>query len=140
MYTAELFAMANDPKAVKEVFLNNVTLSIEDDAPGCIDLDAEKERLSTIWDLAHLPMRELVARTGLVADCFCKAGGVPLRLCRTGAAKSARAPHTSDSCWPSTSGCCEAAAMTKISPGDRFGHWTGAGPLKGAALLLHLPL
>ena len=65
MYTAELFAMANDPKAVKEVFLNNVTLSIEDDAPGCIDLDAEKERLSTIWDLAHLPMRELVARTGL---------------------------------------------------------------------------
>ena len=44
MYTAELFAMANDPKAVKEVFLNNVTLSIEDDAPGCIDLDAEKER------------------------------------------------------------------------------------------------
>ena len=28
MYTAELFSMANDPKAVKEVFLNNVTLSM----------------------------------------------------------------------------------------------------------------
>ena len=71
MYTAELFAMANDPKAVKEVFLNNVTLSI--------DLDAEKERLSTIWDLAHLPMRELVARTGLSQTAFAKQAGVPLR-------------------------------------------------------------
>ena len=79
MYTAELFAIANDPKAVKEVFLNNVTLSIEDDAPGCIDLDAEKERLSTIWDLAHLPMRELVARTGLSQTAFAKQAGVPLR-------------------------------------------------------------
>ena len=64
MYTAELFAMANDPKAVKEVFLNNVTLSIEDDAPGCIDLDAEKERLSNI---------------GLSQTAFAKQAGIPRR-------------------------------------------------------------
>lgn len=77
MYTAELFNMAADPAASREVFLNSVTLSIPDDADGCVDLDAEKAKLSTVWDLAHLPMRELVARTGLVADCFCKAGGHP---------------------------------------------------------------
>lgn len=66
MYTtAELFTMATDPAASREVFLNNVTLSIPDDADGCIDLDAEKTKLSRIWDLAHLPMRELVASTGL---------------------------------------------------------------------------
>lgn len=79
MYTAELFAMASDPKPVKEVFLNNVTLSIPEDAAGCVDLDAEKARLSTIWDLAHLPMRELVARTGLSQTAFAKQAGVPLR-------------------------------------------------------------
>lgn len=79
MYTAELFAMANDPKAVKEVFLNNVTLSIEDDAAGCVDLDAEKERLSNIWELAHLSMRALVTRTGLSQTAFAKRAGIPLR-------------------------------------------------------------
>ena len=79
MYAAELFAMANDPKVVKEVFLNNVTLSIPEDAAGCVDLDAEKARLSTIWDLAHLPMRELVAHTGLSQTAFAKQAGVPLR-------------------------------------------------------------
>lgn len=46
---------------------------------GCIDLDAEKARLSTIWDLAHLPMRELVARTGLSQTAFAKQAGVPRR-------------------------------------------------------------
>lgn len=66
MYTtAELFIMAADPEASRAAFLNSITLSVPDDASGCIDLDAEKARLSTIWDLAHLPMRELVARTGL---------------------------------------------------------------------------
>ena len=79
MYAAELFAMANDPKVVKEVFLNNVTLSIPEDVAGCVDLDAEKARLSTIWDLAHLPMRELVAHTGLSQTAFAKQAGVPLR-------------------------------------------------------------
>lgn len=93
MYTAELFAMANDPKAVKEVFLNNVTLSIEDDAPGCIDLDAEKERLSTIWDLAHLPMRELVARTGLSQTAFAKQAGRPAAHCAGLVRRKARVPH-----------------------------------------------
>ena len=80
MYTtAELFAMATDPEASRAAFLNNVTLSIPDDAAGCVDLDAEKARLSTIWDLAHLPMRELVASTGLSQTAFAKQAGVPRR-------------------------------------------------------------
>lgn len=80
MYTtAELFIMASDPAASREAFLNSVTLSVPDDASGCIDLDAEKERLSVIWDLAHLSMRELVARTGLSQTAFAKQAGVPLR-------------------------------------------------------------
>lgn len=80
MYSnAELFVMASDPKAVKEIFLNSVTLSVEDDASGCVDLDAEKERLSTIWELARLPMRELVGRTGLSQTAFAKRAGIPRR-------------------------------------------------------------
>ena len=80
MYTtAEFFIMAADPAASREVFLNSVTLSIPDDAAGCVDLDAEKERLSNIWDLAHLSMRELVASTGLSQTAFAKQAGVPLR-------------------------------------------------------------
>lgn len=79
MYTAELFNMAADPETSRAAFLNNVTLSIPDDADGCVDLDAEKTRLSTIWDVAHLSMRELVARTGLSQTTFAKQAGVPLR-------------------------------------------------------------
>ena len=80
MYTtAELFIMAADPETSRAVFLNSVTLSIPDDADGCVDLDAEKARLSTIWDLAHLPMRELVARTGLSQTAFAKQAGIPRR-------------------------------------------------------------
>lgn len=80
MYTtAELFNVAADPATSREVFLNSVTLSIPDDADGCVDLDAEKARLSTIWDVAHLSMRELVARTGLSQTAFAKQVGVPLR-------------------------------------------------------------
>lgn len=80
MYTtAELFIMAADSEASRAAFLNNITLSVPDDASGCIDLDAEKARLSTIWDLAHLPMRELVARTSLSQTTFAKRAGVPLR-------------------------------------------------------------
>ena len=46
MYTtAELFAIATDPETSRAAFLNNATLSIPDDADGCVDLDAEKERL-----------------------------------------------------------------------------------------------
>ncbi len=80
MYTtAELFNAAADPATSREVFLNSVTLSIPDDSDGCVDLDAEKARLSTIWDVAHLSMRELVARTGLSQTAFAKQVGVPLR-------------------------------------------------------------
>ena len=80
MYTtAELFIMAANSEASRAAFLNNITLSVPDDASGCIDLDAEKARMSTIWDLAHLPMRELVARTGLSQTAFAKQAGIPLR-------------------------------------------------------------
>lgn len=80
MYTtAELFNAAADPAVSQTVFLNGVTMAIPDDAAGCVDLDAEKARLSTIWELAHLAMRELVARTGLSQTAFAKQAGVPLR-------------------------------------------------------------
>lgn len=79
MYTAELFNMATDPKTSRAAFLSNVTLSIPDDADGCVDLDAEKARLSTIWDVAHLSMRELISRTGMSQTAFAKQVGVPLR-------------------------------------------------------------
>ena len=78
MYTkAELFSMAAEQP--KEIFVNNITLSVPDDADSCLDLDAEKEKLSSIWDLAHLSMRELVARTGLSQTAFAKQAGVPRR-------------------------------------------------------------
>ena len=76
--TAELFTMAADPATSRDAFIGNVTLSAPD-APGCIDLDAEKARLSRIWELANLSMRELVARTGLSQTAFAKQVGVPLR-------------------------------------------------------------
>ena len=80
MYTtAEFFIMAADPEASREAFLNSVTLSVPDDADGCVDLDAEKERLSRIWELAHLSMREMVACTGLSQTAFAKQVGIPLR-------------------------------------------------------------
>lgn len=80
MYTTvELFNMATDPATSREVFLNSITLSVPDDADRCVDLDAEKARLSSIWDVAHLSMRELVARTGLSQTAFAKQAGVPLR-------------------------------------------------------------
>ena len=42
MYTkAELFSMAAEQP--KEIFVNNITLSVPDDADSCLDLDAEKE-------------------------------------------------------------------------------------------------
>lgn len=79
MTNAELFTMAADPATTREAFLNNITISVPDDAAGCIDLDAEKARLSRIWELAHLSMRELVARTGLSQTAFAKGAGIPLR-------------------------------------------------------------
>ena len=92
MYTAELFNMAADPEASRATFLNNVTLSIPDDAAGCVDLDAEKERLSNIWELAHLSMRELVASTGLSQTAFAKCAGIPLRTVQNWCAGSRGCP------------------------------------------------
>lgn len=78
MYTkAELFSMAAEQP--KEIFVNNITLSVPDDTSDCVDLDAEKKRLSNIWDLAHLSMRELVSRTGMSQTAFAKQAGIPLR-------------------------------------------------------------
>ena len=80
MYNAaELFVIASDPKAVKEVFLNNVTLSVEDDAPGCVDLDTQKAKLEDIWRIAHMPFKELVEETGLTQTSFAKLAGIPIR-------------------------------------------------------------
>ena len=92
MYTAELFNMATDPKTSRAAFLSNVTLSIPDDADGCVDLDAEKARLSTIWDVAHLSMRELISRTGMSQTAFAKCAGIPLRTVQNWCAGSRDCP------------------------------------------------
>lgn len=76
---AELFTMATDPEISRVLFLNNVTMTVPDDASDCVDLDAEKKRLSNIWELAHLSMRELVSRTGMSQTAFAKQAGIPLR-------------------------------------------------------------
>ena len=72
MYTAaELFNLATMADA-KEVFLSNVTMSIPDDLPGCANLDAEKDRLSKIWEVAHMSINEMVAAVGLSKTNFAK--------------------------------------------------------------------
>ena len=79
MYTAaELFNLATKADA-KEVFLSNVTLSIPDDLPGCANLDAEKDRLSKIWEVAHMSINEMVAAVGLSKTSFAKETGIPFR-------------------------------------------------------------
>lgn len=90
--TAELFVMASEPEASRVAFLNNVTITVPDDASGCVDLDAEKARLSTIWDVAHLSMRELVARTGLSQTAFARCAGIPLRTVQNWCAGSRDCP------------------------------------------------
>lgn len=78
MTNAELFIMAADPATSRDVFLNCITLSAPD-APGCIDLDAEKARLSRIWELAHLSMKGLISLTGLSQSAFARGAGMPIR-------------------------------------------------------------
>lgn len=91
MYTkAELFTMA--AKQQKEIFSNNITLSAPDDASDCIDLDAEKARLSRIWELAHLSMKELISRTGMSQTSFAKGAGIPLRTVQNWCAGSRDCP------------------------------------------------
>ena len=78
MYSkAELFGMA--AKQPKEVFLGNVTLSIPDDAEGCADLDAEKDRLGRIWAAARMSVREMVVASGISQTAFAKGAGIPRR-------------------------------------------------------------
>ena len=91
MYTkAELFTMAAEQP--KEIFSNNITLSAPDDASDCIDLDAEKARLSRIWELAHLSMKELISHTGMSQTSFAKGAGIPLRTVQNWCAGSRDCP------------------------------------------------
>jgi DNA-binding transcriptional regulator YiaG len=91
VYTkAELFSMAAEQP--KEIFSNNITLSAPDDASDCIDLDAEKARLSRIWELAHLSMKELISRTGMTQTSFAKGAGIPLRTVQNWCAGSRDCP------------------------------------------------
>lgn len=92
MYTAELFNMAADPEACRAAFLNNVTLSIPDDADGCVDLDAEKRRLAQIWDVAHMTMKEIVDASGLSQAAFAKQAGVPRRTVQDWCGKKRACP------------------------------------------------
>lgn len=78
MYTkAELFVMATQQP--KELFVNNVALSTPDDADGCLDLDAEKERLVRIWAVARMSVREMVEASGISQTAFAKGAGIPRR-------------------------------------------------------------
>lgn len=78
MYSnAELFGMA--AKQPKEVFLGNVTLSIPDDAEGHVDLDAETARLSHLWDVSRMSMREIVKDSGRSQTAFAKGACIPYR-------------------------------------------------------------
>nr|DAQ60328.1 MAG TPA: putative DNA-binding protein [Caudoviricetes sp.] len=78
MYSkAELFDMA--AKQPKEVFLGNVTLSIPDDAEGNVDLDAETARLSHLWDVSRMSMREMVKASGRSQTAFAKGACIPYR-------------------------------------------------------------
>lgn len=90
--TAELFVMASEPESSRVAFLNNVTMTIPDDASGCIDMDAEKERLSVIWDLAHMSMREMISRTGMSQTAFARCAGIPLRTVQNWCAGSRDCP------------------------------------------------
>ena len=76
----------------KEIFSDNITLSAPDDASDCIDLDAEKARLSRIWELAHLSMKELISRTGMTQTSFAKGAGIPLRTVQNWCAGSRDCP------------------------------------------------
>lgn len=78
MYTDfELFEMASNSQ--KKVFVSNVTMSILDDADGCVDLDAEKKRLGTIWRAAQMSLRDMVDATGLSQRAFGQYVGIPMR-------------------------------------------------------------
>lgn len=77
--TAELFTMASKQETTKEAFLNNVTLSIKDDADGGVDLDAEKFRIEKLWNIAKMPFKEMIALTGMTQRAFAKGAGVPER-------------------------------------------------------------
>ena len=81
MYTnAELFiTAARQSVEQKPLFLSNVTLSVPDDADGCLDLDAEKERLSHVWDIAHLSVKQMVQDVGISMAAFAKQTGIPYR-------------------------------------------------------------
>ena len=105
MYTAaELFNLATKADA-KEVFLSNVTMSIPDDLPGCANLDAEKDRLSKIWEVAHMSINEMVAAVGLSKTSFAKKRASRLGRFKTGASERERRLCTFVFFWQNISGC-----------------------------------
>lgn len=78
MYTkAELFLLASEQ--AMEPFCSNVILSIREEAKGCVDLDAEKIRLSKIWEVANADFTDFVKKTGLNQTTLAKRSCIPLR-------------------------------------------------------------
>lgn len=78
MYTKEeLFSMAAEQP--KEIFVNNITLSVPDDADSCLDLDAETVRLSHLWDVSRMNVREMVKASGRSQTAFAKGACIPYR-------------------------------------------------------------
>lgn len=78
MYTkAELFTLATTQP--KPLFWSNVTLSVPDDADGCVDLDAETAWLTRLWDVANMNMRQMVKECGMTQTSFAKSCCIPLR-------------------------------------------------------------
>ena len=76
MYSkAELFVMAAGQP--KKIFFGNVTLSVPDDAGGCLNLDSEKVRLSTIWGVANMTLDQMAQSVGLTLALFAKGAGIP---------------------------------------------------------------
>lgn len=75
MYSkAELFGMATEQP--KEIFLHN---SIPDDFEWPLDLDAETTRLSHLWDVSRMSMRELVTACNLSQLAFARGACIPPR-------------------------------------------------------------
>lgn len=108
MYTtAELFTMAIDPKVSCETFLNSVTLSVPDDAAGCVDLDAEKARLSRIWTWRIFPCVSWWTAPACLRLHLQSRQASHCAPCRTGVQPAAAVPAGSASFWRSTTGSCE---------------------------------
>ena len=59
--------------------LSNLTLNVPDDFEGPLDLDAETTRLSHLWDVSRMSMRELVTACNLSQLAFARGACIPPR-------------------------------------------------------------